>query len=147
MSPVTLSRRGSRPAALALCLISVSLAPAAFGDLRELDTSALRSINARGLAASLYPQPDDGDAPLEWLRLFNPLLTLMDADVRIRGLRPPRTIHHVDGTLELQLTGPIEEIRFDNLRVRGAPLEQRFGSLRFENVDFSGSSLRIRGLP
>ena len=148
MSPLTLSRRGPRRVAEhALCLICASLAPAASGDLRELDASALRAVHARGLANNPFPQPDERDAPIEWLRLLNPLLAYLDADVQTRGASAPRTIHHADGTLELQLTGPIAEIRFDNLRVRGAPPEQRFGSLRFEQVDFSGSRLRIRGLP
>ena len=153
MLPLASSRRGpSRPAsrlaaALFLCLVAASPAPAAPGSMLELDAAALRAVHARGLADNPFPQPDERDAPLEWLRLLNPLLAYLDADVQTRGASAPRTIHHADGTLELQLTGPIAEIRFDNLRLRGAPPEQRFGSLRFEQVDFSGSRLRIRGLP
>lgn len=145
MSAFPFSRRGApRLAGILLCGC-MPLTHATSGML-ELNEAALRAVDARGLAEQLF-QPGDEQRPSKWLHLFNPLLAYLDADVQTRGMSPPRTIHHADGTLELQLTGPIEEIRFDNLRVRGAPMEQRFGSLRFEDVDFSGSSLRIRGLP
>lgn len=147
-------------AALFLILCSSPLAQARSMSSPELDDPALRAVNAQGLADQLLaslpvlaalPAPDDAleerpELPLP-LRLLNPLLAYLDADVQIRGLQAPQTRQHADGTLEFRMVGSIEEIRFDNLRVLGAPVEQRFGSLRLEQVDFAGSSLRIRQLP
>lgn len=132
-------------ASLAFALCASPLAIASPPSPVELDEAALRAVNARGLADHLFlaqetEQPD-------FLRLLNPAQTFLDADVRARGLTAPRTTLHADGTLEVQMVGTIEEIRFDNVRPRGAPREQSFGSLRFEQVNFAGSNLRIRQLP
>src|SRR5690606_28805103 len=125
--------------------------------LFELDEPALSAVSAQGLTEQLLaslpvlaarPTPDGAleerpELPLP-LDLLNPLLAYLDTDVEIRGLQAPQTRQHADGTLELRMVGSIGEIRFDNLRVRGAPREQSFGSLRLEDVNFAGSSLRIR---
>lgn len=152
--PTLLALHRGQPRSLAYLLAALlglcaSLAQAA-QNLRELDEPALRAVHAQGLA-ELPPPSRDQDRELPEpslpLRLFNPLFAHLDAEVQTRGLPATRTLLHADGTLELQVVGAIEEIRLDNLRVRGAPLEQRFGSLRFEEVNFAGSSLRIRRLP
>lgn len=137
---------GSRRLAATLLFVLAALPLTTFGGLRELGEPELRKVHAQGFG-ELFAASDEHHDPTQWLQLFNPLFAWLDADVQIRGRSTLHTARHADGTLELRLAGSTEEIRFDNLRVRGAPLEQSFGSLAFEQVNFSGSSLRIRQLP
>lgn len=48
-----------------------------------------------------------------------------------------------DGSLNLRLPSSIGELRFDNVRVTGAPRGQNFGSLSQHDIDPSQASLKI----
>ncbi|MDI2535253.1 hypothetical protein OLM94_17870, partial [Pseudomonas aeruginosa] len=47
------------------------------------------------------------------------------------------------GSVNLRLPSSIGEVRFDNIRIAGAPREQTFGSVSLQQIDLSQASLKI----
>ena len=52
-----------------------------------------------------------------------------------------------DGSINVRLPSSIGEMRFDNIRVAGAPTTQSFGSLSIQDIDLSQASLTIKVRP
>ena len=55
-----------------------------------------------------------------------------------------QTLTVEDKNIELAVPTSIGEVRYENLRVAGAPKSQSFGDITIKNIDFSGTRLVIR---
>lgn len=121
--------------------------------LKPLTDMELSSVSARGLddvLQSLFLQAENGDglSTIKQLsRLVMPVLDSLEAetsfqDVKYDTQRMSSTIKP-DGTVEVRLPSSIGELRFDNIRVAGAPGNQSFGSLHLQDIDLSQASLKI----
>ena len=53
------------------------------------------------------------------------------------------SVINADGSVNVRLPSSIGELRFDNIRVAGAPQGQSFGSLSLHDIDLSQASLKI----
>jgi hypothetical protein len=130
--------------------------------LKALDDAELASINGQGLQstqaalAALINQAK-GEATNdthklgaldELATLLNPIASLLDADISIKGVKQnasKQTTIHSDGSIELALPSEIEEIAFRNLRVKGDQSGSSFGDVIVSNIRFSDqSSVRVR---
>ena len=74
------------------------------------------------------------------LRLGTALVGLRDVRYDTGKLR---STLNSDGSFNVNLPSSIGEMRFDNIRVKGAAPEQNFGSLRLHDIDLSQASLKI----
>ncbi|WP_443190408.1 hypothetical protein [Pseudomonas indica] len=121
--------------------------------LKPLTDKELSSVSARGLddvLQSLFLQAEnvDGLSTIKQLsRLVMPVLDSLEAetsfqDVKYDTQHMSSTISP-DGTVEVRLPSSIGELRFDNIRVAGAPRNQSFGSLHLQDIDLSQASLKI----
>lgn len=121
--------------------------------LKPLTDMELSSVSARGLddvLQSLFLQAENGDglSTIKQLsRLVMPVLDSLEAetsfqDVKYDTQRMSSTIKP-DGTVEVRLPSSIGELRFDDIRVAGAPGNQSFGSLHLQDIDLSQASLKI----
>ncbi|MBU3057647.1 hypothetical protein [Pseudomonas indica] len=121
--------------------------------LKPLTDMELSSVSARGLddvLQSLFLQAENGDglSTIKQLsRLVMPVLDSLEAetsfqDVKYDTQHMSSTISP-DGTVEVRLPSSIGELRFDNIRVAGAPRNQSFGSLHLQDIDLSQASLKI----
>lgn len=130
--------------------------------LKALDDAELASIDGQGLQstqaalAALINQAK-GEATNdthklgaldELATLLNPIASLLDADISIKGVKQnasKQTTIHSDGSIELALPSEIEEIAFRNLRVKGDQSGSSFGDVIVSNIRFSDqSSVRVR---
>ena len=64
------------------------------------------------------------------------------SDVRYETGKTQSTLNP-DGSVNLRLPSSIGEVRFDNIRIAGAPREQTFGSVSLQQIDLSQASLKI----
>ncbi|MGK0443869.1 MAG: hypothetical protein ACJA1U_000797 [Bermanella sp.] len=130
--------------------------------LKALDDSELASIDGQGFQSAqdalnaLISQAQGADdidtdklgALDELATLLNPIASVLDADISVKGVKQNTARHtqiHTDGSIELALPTEIEEIAFRNLRVKGDQSGSTFGDVIVSNVRFSDqSSIRIR---
>lgn len=97
-------------------------------------------------------QQDELGALDEVSALLNPLASMLDADITVKGVKynnqKVKQIIHEDGSIELALPSEIEEIAFRDLRVKGADSNRTFGDVVISGIQFSDqSSIRIRIRP
>ncbi|MGR6871137.1 hypothetical protein ACU6U9_02250 [Pseudomonas sp. HK3] len=130
--------------------------------LKALDDAELASIDGQGfqstqaaLAALINQAKGEATndthklgALDELATLLNPIASLLDADISIKGVKQnasKQTTIHSDGSIELALPSEIEEIAFRNLRVKGDQSGSSFGDVIVSNIRFSDqSSVRVR---
>ncbi|GAA3927687.1 hypothetical protein [Litoribacillus peritrichatus] len=123
------------------------------GGMQPLDEIEMDSVTAQGLREDLLglianPEDADGVETMETVaKIALPVFALMEADTYVEGVEyanEPQATINADGSIELAIPTSIGEIRYENLRVAGAPKSQSFGDLTLKNIDFSGSRLVIR---
>ena len=77
-----------------------------------------------------------------------PILDILEAQTSLHDIRYDTdqlsTSLNAAGSLNVRLPSSIGEVRFDNIRVAGAPSSRSFGSISLQNIDLSGSSLKIQ---
>lgn len=125
--------------------------------LRALSDREMGSVSAQGLdevLQGLFLQAERGDG-LDTIgqlaKLVLPVLHHLEAetsvfDVQYDTARMSSTVNP-DGSLDVRLPSSIGELRFDNIRVSGAPHRQSFGSLSLNDIDLSQASLKISPRP
>lgn len=121
--------------------------------LRPLTDQEMGTISAQGLDDALqrlFMHAEDGDglgAVGQLARLVMPVLNNLEADTAINNVRYDigklSSAINPDGSVNLRLPSSIGELRFDNIRVVRAPLEQSLGSLSLHDIDLSQASLKI----
>ncbi|MBM7059931.1 hypothetical protein JQX08_04365 [Pseudomonas sp. UL073] len=121
--------------------------------LKPLSDREMSSINAQGLddaLQGLFLQAENGDgvATVKQLaKLVMPVLDSLEAETTLTDVRYDTHAAlpqiNADGSVNVRLPSSIGELRFDNIRVAGAPSQQSFGSLALNNIDLSQASLKI----
>ncbi|BCD84467.1 hypothetical protein PSm6_08740 [Pseudomonas solani] len=121
--------------------------------LRPLSDAEMSDVSAQGLdevLQGLFVQAEGGDgiATVKALsRLVMPVLDSLEAETSMKDVvydtRNMRSTINPDGSINVRLPSSIGELRFDNVRVAGAPQNQSFGSLTLSNIDLSQASLKI----
>lgn len=121
--------------------------------LRPLSDAEMSDVSAQGLdevLQGLFVQAEGGDgiATVKALsRLVMPVLDSLEAETSMKDVvydtRHMRSTVNPDGSINVRLPSSIGELRFDNVRVAGAPQGQSFGSLTLSNIDLSQASLKI----
>lgn len=124
-----------------------------FGGLEPLDEVALDDITAQGLREDLLsiidaPEDQDGRETMETIaKIAMPAFALMEADTYVEDVvyegQPTATVHS-DGSIELAVPTSIGEIRYENLRIAGAPTSQSFGDITLKDINFHDTRLVIR---
>lgn len=123
------------------------------GGLQPLNEMEMDGVSAQGLREDLLglidnPEDADGYQTMETVaKIAMPMLAMMEADTFIEGVEydgAPTAKIHTDGSIELAVPTSIGEVRYENLRVAGAPKSQSFGDITLKNIDFSGTRLVIR---
>lgn len=121
--------------------------------LRPLSDKEMSKVSAQGLEdvlQSLFLQAssDDGPGTVDQLsKLVMPVLSSLEAETSMTDVQYD-TGHmssaiNSDGSVNVRLPSSIGELRFDNIRVAGAPQGQSFGSLSLNDIDLSQASLKI----
>jgi hypothetical protein len=140
--------------------------PDRYQGLKALGDDALDDLQGQGFqsthealsalmqqASGEETENDNGLGALdEVAALLNPLSSMLDADITIKGVKydhqHARQIIHEDGSIELSLPSEIEEIAFRDLRVKGASSDRSFGDIVISGIKFSEqSSIRIKVHP
>eukprot|EP01031_Cornospumella_fuschlensis_P046122 gene46122-56460_t len=121
--------------------------------LRPLSDAEMSDVSAQGLdevLQGLFVQAEAGDGigTVKALsRLVMPVLDSLEAETSMKDVvydtRHMRSTINPDGSINVRLPSSIGELRFDNVRVAGAPQNQSFGSLTLSNIDLSQASLKI----
>lgn len=122
--------------------------------LSELEMS---DIHAQGLDQSLQSlfntaQSGDGVETMQQLaKLIMPVLDSLEAEQSMKDVvydtdNISSTLN-ADGSINVRLPSSIGEMRFDNIRVAGAPTSQSMGSLVVSDIDLSRASLTIKVRP
>jgi len=123
------------------------------GGLQPMDEMEMDSVSAQGLREDLLglidnPEDADGYETMETVaKIAMPMLAMMEADTFVEGVEydgEPTAKVNSDGSIELAVPTSIGEVRYENLRVAGAPKSQSFGDITIKNIDFSGTRLVIR---
>lgn len=121
--------------------------------LQPLSDGEMSNVSAQGLdevLQGLFMQAENGDG-LETIgqlaKLVMPVLNGLEADISTKDVlydtaRVSSTVNP-DGSVDVRLPSSIGELRFDNIRVTGAPQGQSFGSLSLNDIDLSQASLKI----
>ena len=96
----------------------------------------------------LRAESGDGLGTVKQLaKLVMPVLDNLDAETRLSDVRYDtgklRSTLNNDGSFNVNLPSSIGELRFDNIRVKGAPAGQSFGNLSLHNIDLSQASLKV----
>jgi hypothetical protein len=124
-----------------------------FGGMQPLDEVEMDSVTAQGIREDLLslidtPQDADGLETMETVaKIALPVLAMMESDTYVEGVQydgDPTAKIHEDGSIELAVPTSIGEIRYENLRVAGAPKTQSFGDITIKNIDFTNTRLVIR---
>ncbi|MCY1282123.1 hypothetical protein D9M70_309490 [compost metagenome] len=121
--------------------------------LRPLSDLEMSGINAQGLddaLQGLFLQAENGDGlstVKQLARLVMPVLDSLEAETSLQDVRYD-TDHlspqlNADGSVNVRLPSSIGELRFDNIRVAGAPRQQSLGSLALHDIDLSHASLKV----
>lgn len=134
-------------------LDSVASQPIDNPGLQELSEGELRDVSAQGLEASLpalFLQAETGDGlhtVKQLSKLLMPVLNSLDAETSLKDVQYDTSkltsVINADGSVNVRLPSSIGELRFDNIRVAGAPQGQSFGSLSLHDIDLSQASLKI----
>lgn len=121
--------------------------------MQSLSDSEMSSVSAQGLDDALQglllrAETGDGLGTVRQLaKLVMPVLDNLEAETRLRDVQYDtgqlRSTLNTDGSFNVNLPSSIGELRFDNIRVKGAPEGQSFGSLGLHNIDLSQASLKI----
>ena len=121
--------------------------------LRPLSDGEMSDVSAQGFDETLqglFVSAEKGDgvgAVKQLARLVMPVLDSLQAETSMKDVvydtDHMATSVNPDGSINLRLPSSIGEMHFDNIRVAGAPQSQSMGSLSLQNIDLSGSSLRV----
>ncbi|OBY90843.1 hypothetical protein A6723_021710 [Pseudomonas sp. AU11447] len=121
--------------------------------LKPLSDREMSDVSAQGFddtLQSLLVSAESGDgvgAIKQLSRLVMPVVDSLDAETSLHDVQYD-TLHassslNADGSINVRLPSSIGEVRFDNIRVAGAPKTQSMGSLSLQNIDLSQASLKI----
>jgi hypothetical protein len=121
--------------------------------LRPLSDAEMSGVSAQGFDETLQSlfvnaeSGDSSDAVKHLARLVMPVLDSLQAETSMKDVvydtaRMASTLNP-DGSLSLRLPSSIGEMRFDNIRIAGAPQGQSMGSLSLQDIDLSRASLRV----
>lgn len=121
--------------------------------LKPLSDREMSDVSAQGFddtLQSLLVSAEGGDgvgAIKQLSRLVMPVVDSLDAETSLHNVQYD-TQHassslNPDGSINVRLPSSIGEVRFDNIRVAGAPKTQSMGSLSLQNIDLSQASLKI----
>lgn len=121
--------------------------------MQSLSDKEMSAVSAQGLddvlqALLLRAESGDGPGALKQLaKLVMPVLDSLESDTGLHDLRYDtsklRSTLNGDGSFNVNLPSSIGELRFDNIRVKGAPAEKSFGNLSLHDIDLSRASLTI----
>jgi hypothetical protein len=113
----------------------------------------MSTVSAQGLEdvlQSLFLQAgsDDGLGTVGQLsKLVMPVLSSLESETSMTDVQYDTgrisSAINADGSVNVRLPSSIGELRFDNIRVAGAPQGQSFGSLSLNDIDLSQASLKI----
>ncbi|MFC5699233.1 hypothetical protein ACFPU0_27325 [Pseudomonas sp. GCM10022186] len=122
-------------------------------NLHPLTDLEMSNVSAQGLddvLQGLFLQAENGDGPgalRQLAKLVMPLLENLDAETAMQDVvyatERMASVVNPDGSVNLHLPSSIGELRFENIRVAGAPRDQSFGSLTLNDIDLSQASLKI----
>jgi len=121
--------------------------------LKPLSDREMSDVSAQGFDDTLQEllvsaESGDGVGAIKQLsRLVMPVVDSLDAETSLHDVQYD-TAHassslNPDGSINVRLPSSIGEVRFDNIRVAGAPKTQSMGSLSLQNIDLSQASLKI----
>lgn len=129
---------------------SQSIDPSGMQELSEVE---LRDVSAQGLENSLpglFLQAENGngiDTVKQLSKLLLPVLDSLQAETSLHDVQYDTSnltsAINADGSINVRLPSSIGELRFDNIRVAGAPVGQSMGSLSLHDIDLSQASLKI----
>ncbi|WP_137885050.1 hypothetical protein [Pseudomonas sp. 2FE] len=121
--------------------------------LQPLSDLEMSDVSAQGLDAvlpGLFMQAESGDGlgtVSQLAKLVMPVLNSLEAETSMADVRYDTSkltsIINADGSLNVRLPSSIGELRFDNIRIAGAPQGQSFGNLSLQDIDLSQASLKI----
>ncbi|WP_137819501.1 hypothetical protein [Pseudomonas sp. 2FG] len=121
--------------------------------LQPLSDLEMSDVSAQGLDAvlpGLFMQAESGDGlgtVSQLAKLVMPVLNSLEAETSMADVRYDTSkltsIINADGSLNVRLPSSIGELRFDNIRIAGAPQGQSFGNLSLQDFDLSQASLKI----
>ncbi len=124
--------------------------------LQPLSEQQMRAISAQGLddlpLQLLHAESGHGTPVAQRLsKLLRPILDSLEAETSVHDIRYDTeqlsSTLNADGSLNVRLPSSIGELRFDNIRVTGAPRSQSLGSLSLHDIDLSRASLKIKFHP
>jgi hypothetical protein len=121
--------------------------------LQPLSDMEMSQVSAQGLdevLQGLFMQASSGDGLGtigQLSKLVMPVLNSLEAETSMTDVQYDTSkltsIINPDGSVNVRLPSSIGELRFDNIRVAGAPAGQSFGSLSLQDIDLSQASLKI----
>ncbi|MFP6848113.1 MAG: hypothetical protein VCA57_05370 [Pseudomonas sp.] len=121
--------------------------------LRPLTDLEMSNVSAQGLddvLQGLFLQAGSGDGldtVAQLSKLVMPVLSSLEAETSMKDVRYDTSkltsAINADGSVNVRLPSSIGELRFDNIRVAGAPQGQSFGNLSLQDIDLSQASLKI----
>ncbi|AMO78323.1 hypothetical protein [Pseudomonas citronellolis] len=125
--------------------------------LKPLSDSEMSGINAQGFDETLQSlfvsaEAGDGVGTMKQLaRLVLPVVDSLQAETSMRDVvydtEHMTSSLNPDGSISLRLPSSIGEMRFDNIRVAGAPQSQSMGSLSLQDIDLTQASLHVSMRP
>ncbi|WP_281688232.1 hypothetical protein [Pseudomonas citronellolis] len=125
--------------------------------LKPLSDSEMSGINAQGFDETLQSlfvsaEAGDGVGTMKQLaRLVLPVVDSLQAETSMRDVvydtEHMASSLNPDGSISLRLPSSIGEMRFDNIRVAGAPQSQSMGSLSLQDIDLTQASLHVSMRP
>lgn len=125
--------------------------------LKPLSDSEMSDINAQGFDETLQSlfvsaEAGDGVGTMKQLaRLVLPVVDSLQAETSMKDVvydtEHMASSLNPDGSISLRLPSSIGEMRFDNIRVAGAPQSQSMGSLSLQDIDLSQASLHVSMRP
>ena len=121
--------------------------------MQSLSDSEMSAVNAQGLDSALQglllqAEKSDGISTIQQLaKLVMPALDNLESENSMSDVHydtsKVRPSLNADGSININLPSSIGEMRFDNIRIKGAPTEQSFGNLHLHDIDLSQASLKI----
>ncbi|WP_069863534.1 hypothetical protein [Pseudomonas citronellolis] len=125
--------------------------------LKPLSDNEMSGINAQGFDETLQSlfvsaEAGDGVGTMKQLaRLVLPVVDSLQAETSMKDVvydtEHMASSLNPDGSISLRLPSSIGEMRFDNIRVAGAPQSQSMGSLSLQDIDLSQASLHVSMRP
>jgi len=121
--------------------------------LHPLTDMEMSNVSAQGLddvLQGLFLQAGSGDGMgtiSQLSKLVMPVLSSLEAETSMKDVQYDTSkltsVINADGSVNVRLPSSIGELRFDNIRVAGAPQGQSMGSLSLHDIDLSQASLKI----